>query len=79
MQVAALASRAVDVMPGLVLVVVGLLVLAGRRGIADVFTAMQQQHRLYAHPSARPFQQINTLLFGLTLTAIGLALVFGWV
>ncbi len=66
-------------MPGLVLVVVGLLVLAGWRGIAEVFTAVQQQDRQYAHSSARRFQQINTLLFGLGLTAVGLALVLGWV
>ncbi len=52
--------------------VVGLLVLVAWRGIADVFTAMQQQDKHFAHPDAGLFQKINTVLFGVSLVGFGI-------
>ncbi len=65
-----------NLLPGLLLVVVGLLVLLGWRGIASFFTHLQQQDRLYAHPNAGFYQRLNTLLFGAALLVMVLLAIF---
>lgn len=68
-----------DLLPGVGLVVIGLLVLAGWRQMADFFTDVQQRDPLFASRDASLFQRINTVLFGLALTGLGVAMMLGWV
>ena len=65
-------------MPGLAFLAVGLFVLAGWRRMANFFTDMQQRDKLSASRDAALFQRINTLLFGLFLVGLGLAMMLRW-